>query len=149
MENENRASRLEALPREQQRPGESAPAAPLGSGTMEPAKKGRPFVMVGLIVGVMLAAIGAYLVWTAGEEDTDDAQVMADMVPVGTRVAGQVVEVRGAGGGQRGATGDDRADDAETEALGQVAEHVVVGHEAAAVLGEVVGLSRIHISRPT
>jgi membrane fusion protein (multidrug efflux system) len=45
-----------------------------------------------------LVGVGA-LVWighailTAGEESTDDAQVAADLVPVGTRVAGQVVRV--------------------------------------------------------
>jgi membrane fusion protein (multidrug efflux system) len=89
MENENRASRLEALPREQQRPAADAPVAPV-----EVPKKRRPFVMVGIIVGTMLAAIAGYLVWTAGEEDTDDAQIMADMVPIGTRVAGQVIAVK-------------------------------------------------------
>ena len=55
--------------------------------------KRRPFLILGVVAGVMLLAIGGYLVLTAGEESTDDAQVAADMVPIGTRVAGQIVKV--------------------------------------------------------
>jgi membrane fusion protein (multidrug efflux system) len=45
------------------------------------------------VFGVLLVGIGGYMLWTAGEEGTDDAQVAADLVPVGARVAGQVVKV--------------------------------------------------------
>ncbi len=85
MENEKNA-RLEAVKLDSPATGAAAAAEP-------PKSKSRPFVIVGAIVGVMALAIGGYLVLTAGEENTDDAQVMADMVPVGTRVAGQIVKV--------------------------------------------------------
>src|SRR4051794_30466436 len=58
-----------------------------------PKSRRRPFIIVLSVIGLLLAAIGAYLVFTAGEEDTDDAQVFADLVPVGTRVAGQIVKI--------------------------------------------------------
>ena len=35
-------------------------------------------------------SIGGYLISVAGEENTDDAQVEADVVPLGARVGGQV-----------------------------------------------------------
>lgn len=89
MENEKNA-RLEAVPRKLPEPVGDGTAA---AAEEPPKNKRRPFVIVGLIVGLMALAIGGYLVWTAGEENTDDAQVMADMVPVGTRVAGQIVKV--------------------------------------------------------
>jgi membrane fusion protein, multidrug efflux system len=85
MENETKP-RLEPVPRDARPPETTATPEP-------PKNKRRPYVIVGVIVGVMLLAIGGYLVWTAGEETTDDAQVAADMVPVGTRVAGQIVKV--------------------------------------------------------
>jgi membrane fusion protein (multidrug efflux system) len=37
--------------------------------------------------------IGGYVFLTQGEETTDDSQVAADIVPIGTRVAGQIVLV--------------------------------------------------------
>lgn len=91
MENESKP-RLEPVPRDA-RPTEAARTPP-AEADAEPAKnKRRPFVIVGVVVAVMLVAIGAYLLATAGQEDTDDAAVAADMVPVGTRVAGQIVKV--------------------------------------------------------
>ncbi len=53
----------------------------------------RGYLIVGTISVALLAGIGGYLLMTAGEENTDDAQVSADLVPVGTRVAGLVVKV--------------------------------------------------------
>ena len=102
MENETKP-RLEPVPRDA-RPSEAprAEASPRAPGSAHsvplaeegpPKNKRRPFVIVGVIVGAMLLAIGGYLLFTAGEEGTDDASVMADMVPVGTRVAGQIVKV--------------------------------------------------------
>ncbi|HEX4461558.1 MAG TPA: hypothetical protein VIA18_26445, partial [Polyangia bacterium] len=85
MENEKNA-RLEAVKLD-------APVVGAAAADEPPKNKRRPFIIVGLIVGGMALAIGGYLVLTAGEENTDDAQVMADMVPVGTRVAGQIVKV--------------------------------------------------------
>src|SRR5204862_510108 len=60
----------------------------------EPTRsKRRPFVLVAIVAGVLLTGIAGYMIWTHGEENTDDAQVSADLVPIGTRVAGQVVKV--------------------------------------------------------
>src|SRR5438270_10191956 len=59
-----------------------------------PSRGRRPFLIFG---GVVLVAIAALAIWslaTAGHESTDDAQVWSDLVPVGTRVAGQVVRVK-------------------------------------------------------
>jgi membrane fusion protein (multidrug efflux system) len=73
----------------------TAPAAPVIAPPVPeaPRNKRRPYVIVAVIVAVMLLGIGGWLLLTAGEQDTDDAQVMADLVPIGTRVAGQVVKV--------------------------------------------------------
>jgi membrane fusion protein (multidrug efflux system) len=49
--------------------------------------------IVGAAVALVLIAIGLYVLITAGEEETDDAQVAADVVPVGARVPGQVLRV--------------------------------------------------------
>jgi membrane fusion protein (multidrug efflux system) len=53
----------------------------------------KPFVILGVVVAVAVLGIGGYAVATAGVESTDDAQVSADLVPVGARVAGQVARV--------------------------------------------------------
>jgi membrane fusion protein (multidrug efflux system) len=58
-----------------------------------PASKRRPFVILGVLVGILGLSIGIYALMTAGQEDTDDAQVSSDVVPIGARVAGQVVKV--------------------------------------------------------
>ena len=59
-----------------------------------PRNKRRPFVVLAAVVGTVLAAVGVYTLATAGQEDTDDAQITSDVVPVATRVAGQVVAGR-------------------------------------------------------
>jgi membrane fusion protein (multidrug efflux system) len=51
------------------------------------------YLAVGAVTLALLAGIGAYVALTANEEDTDDAQVFADVVPVGTRVSGQIARV--------------------------------------------------------
>src|SRR4051794_36139518 len=56
-------------------------------------RKGRPFLILGGLVLAILVGIGTYMLLTAGEESTDDAQVAADLVPIGARVAGQVAQV--------------------------------------------------------
>ena len=61
-----------------------------------------------------LGGITVYRMMTAGREDTDDAQVTADMVPVGTRVAGAVAHVarqREPAGEEGRAAGRDRRAD--------------------------------------
>jgi len=51
-------------------------------------------VVLAVIIGTVLAGVSVYMIATAGEEDTDDAQITSDVVPVATRVAGQVVAIR-------------------------------------------------------
>ncbi|HEX6836028.1 MAG TPA: HlyD family secretion protein [Polyangia bacterium] len=92
MENETKA-RLEPVPRDARPTEASRPSPPPAVDEEPPKNKRRPFVIVGIVVGVMLLGIGGYLIVTAGEEGTDDAAIAADMVPVGTRVAGQIVKV--------------------------------------------------------
>ena len=54
---------------------------------------GRPFIILGLVVLALLLVIGGYLVYMHGKEATDDAQIAADIVSVGSRVPGQVLRV--------------------------------------------------------
>ena len=56
-------------------------------------KAKRSYLLVGAAFAVVLAGVGIYLWATAGQQSTDDAQVSADLVPIGTRVAGQVVKI--------------------------------------------------------
>jgi len=75
---------------------ETRAASPEAAPPAEPAKKAngrRPFAVLAGVVLVTLAAIGGYMVLTAGQESTDDAQVSADTIPVGARVGGQVTKV--------------------------------------------------------
>jgi membrane fusion protein (multidrug efflux system) len=67
---------------------------PAGDATPRPRNKRRPFVVLAVVVGAVLTGVAAYLIATAGEEETDDAQITSDVVPVATRVAGQVVAIR-------------------------------------------------------
>jgi membrane fusion protein (multidrug efflux system) len=68
--------------------------APSSVPAIAPAQSaGRPFFILGMVVAVAALAIGGYATLTAGRENTDDAQVSCDLVPVGTRVAGQVMRV--------------------------------------------------------
>jgi membrane fusion protein (multidrug efflux system) len=69
------------------------PAIASPAETAEPKGARKPFVILGVVVLVVAAGIGLYLWLTAGQENTDDAQVMADLVPIGTRVAGPISEV--------------------------------------------------------
>src|ERR1700677_1280452 len=60
-----------------------------------PAKKnrGRPYLVLAAVVGVALAGYGSFAWLSRGRENTDDAQVDADVVAVSTRVAGAVLKV--------------------------------------------------------
>jgi membrane fusion protein, multidrug efflux system len=74
--------------------GPGAPAVVVATADDAPAKKKRrPFAILGVIALVTVAVVGVYTMLTAGREDTDDAQIAADMVPVATRVAGAVARV--------------------------------------------------------
>jgi membrane fusion protein (multidrug efflux system) len=75
------------------------PAAPKNGHPAEdvapgPRRKRRPFVVLAVVVGTVLAGVGVYAIATAGEEETYDAQITSDVVPVATRVAGPIVAVR-------------------------------------------------------
>lgn len=66
---------------------------PVPADAEPPKNRRRPFVIVGVLAAALFVGIGAWWLATVGQESTDDAQVAADVVPVGTRVAGQVVKV--------------------------------------------------------
>ncbi len=55
------------------------------------AKGRRAFVVLGGIAGAVLLAIGGYALFTHGQENTDDAQIEADVVPISARVGGVVL----------------------------------------------------------
>jgi membrane fusion protein (multidrug efflux system) len=76
-------------------PNGTATAVPVPAlGEAKPRKSARRGYLVVGMAGLALAlGIGTYLLVTQGEESTDDAQVAADIVPIGTRVAGQIVTV--------------------------------------------------------
>ncbi|HEY3817771.1 MAG TPA: HlyD family secretion protein [Polyangiaceae bacterium] len=60
-----------------------------------PAKKNkaRPYLILGALVGLALAIYGGITWYSRGKENTDDAQVDADIVTVSTRVSGPVLKV--------------------------------------------------------
>lgn len=58
------------------------------------AGKGRrAFAVLGALLALVLGSIGAYAFYTAGQEDTDDAMVEAEVVAVTSRVSGVIAEV--------------------------------------------------------
>jgi membrane fusion protein (multidrug efflux system) len=61
--------------------------------TIEPRRARRLYLIVGGAVLLLLIGYGIYSMLTSGKETTDDAQVAADVVPVSSRIAGQVVSV--------------------------------------------------------
>ena len=60
-----------------------------------PAKKSkaRPYLILGAVVGLALSVYGLVTFLSRGKENTDDAQVDADIVAVSTRVSGAVLKV--------------------------------------------------------
>lgn len=58
-----------------------------------PMNKRTPYYVLGGIVGTLLIGIAAYAVVTHGQENTDDAQIEADVVPLAVRTGGLVVKV--------------------------------------------------------
>jgi membrane fusion protein (multidrug efflux system) len=58
-----------------------------------PSGARRRFMILGVVTVVVIAAIGAYAMATANQENTDDAQVEADVVPLAARVSGLVLKV--------------------------------------------------------
>jgi len=60
---------------------------------IKPQRAKRLYVIVGAAVVLLLIGYGIYSVVTTGKETTDDAQVAADVVPLASRIAGQVISV--------------------------------------------------------
>jgi membrane fusion protein (multidrug efflux system) len=56
-------------------------------------RRPRPILVLGSLAVVAIAGVLVHALATAGREETDDAQVEADVVPVGPRVSGQVLAV--------------------------------------------------------
>jgi membrane fusion protein (multidrug efflux system) len=94
---------------------EIAPTAP---------KRGKkPFLILGGMVAVFATITGIYLLVTANQESTDDAQVEADVVPIAARVNGQIAK-RLVEDNQRVKKGDVliQIDDADFAARGKQSE---------------------------
>jgi membrane fusion protein (multidrug efflux system) len=76
----------------------AAPAAvvpsPTPAATVRPRSGRRPYLFLAVLAAVALGAIGIYRAVTTGRESTDDAQITADLVPIGARVMGMVTHVR-------------------------------------------------------
>jgi membrane fusion protein (multidrug efflux system) len=58
-----------------------------------PARARRLYFILGIAVVALVIIYTIYALLTAGKESTDDAQVVADVVPVASRVAGQITNV--------------------------------------------------------
>jgi membrane fusion protein (multidrug efflux system) len=52
----------------------------------------KPFVILAVLVALFGSGAGIYLLVTANQESTDDAQIEADVVPIAARVNGQVAK---------------------------------------------------------
>ena len=89
-----RSNTLHAAPQASTAASPSAGPAVVAPAPEAPAKrKRRPFAILAVVALVVVAVVGGYSLMTAGRENTDDAQIAADMVPVATRVAGAVARV--------------------------------------------------------
>ena len=62
------------------------------SGSAAPARSLKPFLILGAVVALGGLVAAGYVMATAGQESTDDAQVEADVVPISARVSGQVLK---------------------------------------------------------
>lgn len=60
---------------------------------IEEKRAKRIYFIVGALVLALIVIYGIYALLTSGKETTDDAQISADVVPVASRVAGQVLSV--------------------------------------------------------
>jgi membrane fusion protein (multidrug efflux system) len=60
---------------------------------IERKRANRLYLIIGIAAVVLLIAYAGYALMTSGKEGTDDAQITADVVPIASRVAGQVVAV--------------------------------------------------------
>lgn len=69
-------------------------AAPAATAAAAPSKRAlKPFLLLGAVVLIGLGVLAAHAIATAGEENTDDAQVEGDVVRIAPRVGGFVQDV--------------------------------------------------------
>jgi len=61
--------------------------------TSKKKSSSRPYAILAGVVAVVLLAYFSFRMLTANKEETDDAQVSADMVPLSARVSGPVIDV--------------------------------------------------------
>jgi membrane fusion protein (multidrug efflux system) len=62
--------------------------------TAPPSKrKSRPYAIFAVVLAIVLVGYFVFRLVTGGKENTDDAQVATDMVPIATRVSGTVLSV--------------------------------------------------------
>jgi len=72
----------------------SAPEKTAPATAAEPKKnKARPYLILAAVLGLAAAAYGVFAVMSRGKENTDDAQVEADVVIISTHVSGPVLAV--------------------------------------------------------
>ena len=65
-------------------------ALPAAVTATEPRRPRKRWLIFGGAVAAVALAVGGYSLYTRGKESTDDAQIEADVVPLSTRVPGQV-----------------------------------------------------------
>ncbi len=114
----------------------SVAPSPVGDDA-KPARKRRPFLILGVIAVVAVGAVSIYAKLTGGRESTDDAQIAADIVPVSARVGGVVAQVH-IGENQRVKRGDLllELDAADLKARAQQAEAELATAQAQAQVAE-------------
>ena len=87
---------MESVAKQRHEPGlqeKPRPALDQAVQAARPAKKRRPFFILGAIAAAVLVGLGGYVVWNHGKESTDDAQIEADVVPIAPRIAGMIKHV--------------------------------------------------------
>ncbi|MEB2310519.1 MAG: HlyD family secretion protein [Sorangiineae bacterium] len=73
-------------------PANEEPTPPAARPAGRSARK--PFLILGAVTLAVLASVGGYAAYTANRENTDDATVESDVVPVSARVGSLVLTVR-------------------------------------------------------
>jgi len=68
----------------------AAPALKVENDAAKPKSGKKPFLILAIVVALFAGSIGIYMLATANQESTDDAQVEADVVPIAARVNGQI-----------------------------------------------------------
>jgi membrane fusion protein (multidrug efflux system) len=88
------AERVVEAPAPEKAAAPTAAVAPLPAASPAKSKgRGRPYLILGVILAFAAVVYGAMTWLTRGKESTDDSQVEADAVIVSARVAGQVLAV--------------------------------------------------------